>query len=299
MSKKKLKTVIKDLDLLHRDLREMSKSKLEKKYGYKGHTIRMFLEREGYNTKTFLEYKKDRDTVNIIRLFDNGLLVQEISERIDSSIDYVYNILKDNNIDYNANNHCNKNNMARIPIYHMDEKYIPYYRDDRYAISNYGRVWSMINMRFLRHTVKTGKDKGYCRYKIAGKMKYKHRLVAIHFIPNPENLPEVNHIDHNRMNCKYNNLEWCDRSHNIKHSYKNKGNYERAKKRAKNAGMENAKKVKCIEDGNIFNSLADCARNYGIKYPEGVGRVCSGRNSYAKGEDGRRLHFIYEEESEK
>lgn len=45
-----------------------------------------------------------------------------------------------------------------------------------------------------------------------------HRLVAIAFIPNPDNLPEVNHKDKNTMNNKANNLEWCDRQYNIDYS---------------------------------------------------------------------------------
>ena len=42
-----------------------------------------------------------------------------------------------------------------------------------------------------------------------------HRLVAEAFIPNPDNLPEVNHIDRNPKNNNVNNLEWCDRRTNL------------------------------------------------------------------------------------
>lgn len=45
-----------------------------------------------------------------------------------------------------------------------------------------------------------------------------HRLVAKAFIPNPENLPEVNHIDQNTMNNCVENLEWCGRQYNIEYS---------------------------------------------------------------------------------
>lgn len=45
-----------------------------------------------------------------------------------------------------------------------------------------------------------------------------HRLVAMAFIPNPDNLPEVNHKDENTMNCCVDNLEWCDHQYNIDYS---------------------------------------------------------------------------------
>jgi len=48
-----------------------------------------------------------------------------------------------------------------------------------------------------------------------------YRLLAIHFIPNPENKREVNHIDGNRMNYALSNLEWVTPSENMKHAYKN------------------------------------------------------------------------------
>ena len=61
-------------------------------------------------------------------------------------------------------------------------------------------------------------DKGYLRVGLQVDKKQKnfliHRLIAIHFIPNPENLPCVNHIDCNKLNNKIDNLEWCDIMYN-------------------------------------------------------------------------------------
>lgn len=47
------------------------------------------------------------------------------------------------------------------------------------------------------------------------KKMYIHRLVAQAFIPNPDNLPQINHIDETRINNKVENLEWCTAKHNV------------------------------------------------------------------------------------
>lgn len=62
--------------------------------------------------------------------------------------------------------------------------------------------------------------KGYANVQIKGRVRPVHRLVAETFIPNPENKPEVNHIDGNKKNNKVTNLEWVTTRENLDHAYK-------------------------------------------------------------------------------
>lgn len=92
--------------------------------------------------------------------------------------------------------------------------------EGKYKISNLGRVYSIKNDIIL----KPGYDgKKYSTVSLYNKKKYHfkiHRLVAKYFIPNPNNYPQINHIDGNKQNNRIDNLEWCDQSHNIKEAYR-------------------------------------------------------------------------------
>ena len=83
-----------------------------------------------------------------------------------------------------------------------------------YKISNKGRVYNIKLKRFMGHEsnkymcVELGKDGKYKNYKV-------HRLVAQAFIPNPDNLPFINHKDENKLNNCVENLEWCTREYNV------------------------------------------------------------------------------------
>ena len=84
-----------------------------------------------------------------------------------------------------------------------------------YAITEDGQIWSYRSNRFIKSFLR---ENGYLQailVKDGIKKAYKiHRLVAITYIPNPYNYPEVNHKDEDRTNNNINNLEWCPHDYN-------------------------------------------------------------------------------------
>lgn len=100
-------------------------------------------------------------------------------------------------------------------------KEIPDY-EGLYDVSDLGNVKSKYSNKIL----KPSPDKyGYVRFSATKNKKQKtlriHRLVAELFIPNPSNLPQVNHIDGDKLNCAKLNLEWSTDSNNKLHAYAN------------------------------------------------------------------------------
>jgi len=96
----------------------------------------------------------------------------------------------------------------------------------RYQISNHGKVWSNWSKRLIKPHPNT---EGYLvkgwtipkKFRVSKKVAIVtrvHRLVALSFIDNPDNKPQVNHIDGNKLNNIVTNLEWNTSEENIYHS---------------------------------------------------------------------------------
>lgn len=92
------------------------------------------------------------------------------------------------------------------------------YNYDNYMIDENGNVFNKTTNKYLKGSIG---ENGYKYYRLSQnnhkKMYYAHRLVAEHFLNNPNNFPVVNHIDGNKLNNNINNLEWVTYSENTKY----------------------------------------------------------------------------------
>ena len=159
-----------------------------------------------------------------------------------------------------------------------------------YRVSNLGRVKSLKRNTAKERIMCNRKDKygylyvGLCKN---GNIKYHkiHRLVAKAFIPNPNNLPQVNHIDGKKENNTVKNLEWCDASYNQIHAVKLGlvHNWMKGKK-GKNC-IFSIKVCQYTADGRlikIWDSMSDVTRELGIPVSN-ISRACNNPNRKAHG----------------
>ncbi len=138
-----------------------------------------------------------------------------------------------------------------------------------YSVSNTGEVKNDKTNRLLKQTVSTS---GYLFVQLSdGKthMKYVHRLVGEAFVPNPDGLPQIDHIDGNKQNNMVSNLRWVSISEN-RLAY---GNEERARNRMRKvlAKHENGKQI--IFDSRTavgeYFQCSDSKVKYGYLYKKG------------------------------
>lgn len=140
--------------------------------------------------------------------------------------------------------------------------------EGKYQVSNMGRVWSVRAQRCLS----PDKSNGYCRVQLHaknGKIKKElvHRLVALAFIPNPNNLTIVHHKDANTMNNTISNLAWVTAIQNNTDKHRMK---------------LVQKQVLCVETNQHYNSIKEAAADKGICASH-IGEVCKGKRKTCGG----------------
>ena len=137
-----------------------------------------------------------------------------------------------------------------------------------YEVSDKGRVRSL---KFGKERIlKPIRNKdGYLLVNLCknGEIKHclVHRLVAKTFIPNPQNLPEVNHKDEDKENNSVQNIEWCDRKYNI--------NYGTRTDRCSKPVLQFTKDGEFVKE---WKSIRDAERNLGY-FHNNISSCCTGR----------------------
>ena len=140
-----------------------------------------------------------------------------------------------------------------------------------YQVSNLGEIKSLNYARTKRSKVMSpGTDRNGYKFIYLWKNKSKerfsvHRLVANAFIPNPNNLPEVNHKNEIKCDNRLTNLEWCTREYNNNYGTARKRAAQTIKGKMANGKNPAAKKVICINTGEIFECIREAGNKYNIE----------------------------------
>ena len=172
--------------------------------------------------------------------------------------------------------------------------------EGKYQVSNLGRVYSF----YKKDCLKPGKNTwGYLYVSLSKEGKAKpytvHKLVALHFIPNPNNFPQINHRDENKSNNCVSNLEWCTRKYNMNYGTITQRVSESNKGISRNKGSKHpqARKVLCITTGKRFNCIKEATEYYNMKSntKSDISKCCKGKlKSAGKHPDtGEKLKWKY------
>lgn len=170
-----------------------------------------------------------------------------------------------------------------------------------YRVSSEGNVFSIRSNKVLKQGKTSKASNGSYYFKVDlcknGKQESAliHRLVAQAFILNPENKPQVNHIDGNKLNNSVENLEWCTREENQQHAWEN-GLHEKTREvfeqnRSKNIAKINEKRKRKVEQYSLngeyiatFDSMRDAGRSLGNASKQGtIYECCAGNRKKAYG----------------
>ena len=163
-----------------------------------------------------------------------------------------------------------------------------------YQISSKGRVKQLAytdakgNKR-KEKIMKNKKDKhGYLCIALTKNYKRNyfsiHRLVALCFIPNPNNLPQVNHIDENKLNNTISNLEWVTAKTNINHGSHNErmAATKKANGDYKKMSDKYSIPVYCITNNTVYKSATEAARQLNLSNSN-ITKCLKGKRKSTKG----------------
>lgn len=169
-----------------------------------------------------------------------------------------------------------------------------------YEVSISGKVKNSITKRLLKNNNR-GRYYSVTLYKNHKPHQLSvHRIVALTFIPNPENKPMVNHKNGNRYDNNIVNLEWCTQSENEKHKYevlgyinhfKGKKHSEVSKQKMREWFKNNLrlgakapchKSIRCIETNKCYETIREACRELGLQ-ESNVSKVLKGQRKTTGG----------------